>query len=224
MFIQLTMSLPSVRWLKSLNTYGFIWEDTCLQLRRRHEKYACRQFVFDFLLAGSGWPALTVVQTGGARVWVINSQPALSSPPQTKLSSVWVGNSLSFSLGQHRVCSRTLLPGSARRTSRSRAELLLCLTNRSENYCTWEFENRISRAHLQPRMISHCRATMRELGGRQGSFPNMAPRQNQLWFPVTSLEQHVHVGHHEPQGGRGDKAQQEESETLLALQGLMTLC
>lgn len=51
------------------------------------------------------------------------------------------------------------------------------------------------------------------------TFPNMALRQNQLWFPVTSLKQYVHVEQHESKGGHeGKKTQQEESKTLLSLQ------
>lgn len=45
------------------------------------------------------------------------------------------------------------------------------------------------------------------------SLLTVALRQNQLWFPVTSLVQYVR---HELKGGQenGGKAQQEESETL----------
>ena len=43
--------------------------------------------------------------------------------------------------------------------------------------------------------------------------PNMASRQSQLWFSVTSLIQYVR---HDFKGGQknGEKAQQEESKTL----------
>lgn len=52
--------------------------------------------------------------------------------------------------------------------------------------------------------------------------PNMALRQNQLWFPVTSLAQNVQL---ELKGGRknGERAQREESKALLVLQRLTTL-
>lgn len=65
-------------------------------------------------------------------------------------------------------------------------------------------------------MTEQRRASKRELCGQYESFPNMAPRQNQLWFPVTSLVQYVQ---HELKGGQenGEKAQQEESKTLLVL-------
>lgn len=58
-------------------------------------------------------------------------------------------------------------------------------------------------------MIKQCQASMRELGGQYESLPNMALRQNQLWFPVTSLIQYVR---HELKGGQEnrEKAQQEE--------------
>lgn len=45
------------------------------------------------------------------------------------------------------------------------------------------------------------------MGGRNFS-PNMALRQNQLWFPVTSLVQYVHEDQHELKGGQenGEKS------------------
>lgn len=76
--------------------------------------------------------------------------------------------------------------------------------------------------HLQPCTIKQCQAS-EELGGRYESSPNMTLRQNQLWFPVTSPLQYVHVKQHESKGGHGEKAQQEESKILLVLQRLMSL-
>lgn len=54
---------------------------------------------------------------------------------------------------------------------------------------------------------------MREMSGQNESFPNMALRQNQLWFPVTSLIQYVQ---HKLKGGQdnGVKAQRKVSEIV----------
>lgn len=60
-------------------------------------------------------------------------------------------------------------------------------------------------------MIIQCQTAVKELGGRHESFLNTTQRQNQLWFPVTSLVQYVHAEQCESKGGHD---QQEESKTF----------
>lgn len=51
---------------------------------------------------------------------------------------------------------------------------------------------------------------LKELGGWDESLPNMAPRQNQLWFPVTSLEQQ------ESKEGHGEKDPAERVKNIVS--------
>lgn len=200
----------------------------------------CRQFDLNSSRLGR-YDLLSVVQTEavpmtqqqggkslGCFLKVISSQPH-SPPAAPRISAVSVWRKEEIMLqwkfpvslwgNTGSVLRRKHLGGSAK----LRAEMFPGLTKRNENYLkrlkteSWLFF--LIKVHLEPCVIKQCWGSMRELSGQYESFSNMALRQNQLWFPVTSLIQYVQ---HELKEGQenGQKSQQEESKILLVLQRL----
>ena len=168
---------------------------------------------FNILWAGSVWPALSGSDrssafdstVGRGCFWVINSQP--HSPPAALRTTLCVLR------GKRKPCfngnSLFLSRGSSGSVLRSKHLGRLGKLNDTEQRCyrawrgglksTWTESWFSSRRTDNLAGLNSVEPLWGNWVGSLKSLPNMAPKQNQLWFPVTSLVQYVQ---HEIKGGQ----------------------